>query len=273
MPLSKTMIICLSFTLCAVEGTSLETFGQQSLRADARSDSIILPRPQQTLRICNAWPNQVLLSARVVRTGSRVENLPYKSCRDSLMDLQTDDQIDFIANETNLSHSPVGSFSIRSLANSQSTLLLVVSGGHHADVTFSSHTYNQGGDGMAQLVCLDTFQGSTRRQLRIRAPAQQKLNSTTGSAVFLGNPPANLMFGSVQGVTPGSYSLTLEDLDDRQFSNTALIARADKQYVVLRVGDEMRGGTFPEEVIAFPQMSRSFSRVTLLVWSFVLLGV
>lgn len=209
------------------------------------------------LRLCNAYTSSDRLEMRRLQEPRIVEYpLPYKQCNDYMMPLREGDQLQFRAGD-----QEVGIFTVTGLpTDTQDTLLLIP---HHRDasttsVSFASHIFKRSMDS-AQVAIVDAYQGSSQSTLLLEEPAQQE----------------EISFDTVISLRPGEYDFVLKNsLGSTEPSNTycpshgycrhpttkvQIATHAQDHYLVMRVGmgaPAVRQG-FPEELIVFPQTSRS----------------
>jgi hypothetical protein len=192
---------------------------------------------QQTLRVCNAYPQNVALDVFLGKDQlTKEEPIPYKSCTEFKQSLSPGQKVDFRVGE-----AVVGTFTISDLPQSDATLMMVIyrHDPRSTAVAFESHVFPD--SVQAQVAVIDTYKGKSVSDVLIRdrgnatAPRQEMLRYST-----------------VVAVAPGKYDVVLQG-DGLERSTQPLVAKMHTPYVVIRCGvDAEMGQSFPEEVVIFP---------------------
>lgn len=223
----------------------LEQFLRRGHGASHAGSSLIIQPPvdvKQNLLVCNAFTQTSNLQMTFVPNGTVLGDLPYKQCRNFLLELTAGDQIDFAAGNIN-----VGSFSIAKIPESSGALLIVV---HRRVVdsmgaAFISHAFAKDKEDTAQVVTIDTYMGANRtgNQVYIMQDSQDpKLAKKTEV----------LPLNSVVAISPGEYQVALSKQGGTATNSNMVTFSANGQssYVVLRVG------AAEEDLVVFPSAAR-----------------
>lgn len=213
---------------------------------DGAQPMVHRPEARQEMMICNAFAEQSPLEAKLVQYQDTLKPLRYKECSKLDLPMREGDQLDFRCRGQD-----VGTFVVAGMPTAAKTLLLIVQrrSGSSFSASFKSHAFATEASGAAQVAVIDAFQGEHKRdQVRILDFSKDPTNFT------MERKAEGLPMNSVVAVKPGFYRVALEGI-----GGEALDARPASSYVVVRVGQESpdkdKPGSFPEEVVVFPQTS------------------
>lgn len=221
--------------------------------------------PEHLLTVCNAYAADNSLRIGIERLPKHASELAYKECGDLHLNLQAQDTIDF-----NLGEDEVGNFFVSSVPDVASKLLLVV---HRRQgsmtAAFKSHIFTPDSIELAEVAVLDVL-GDGVKGHKVLIQNSQKQKSQKGQdgqeAELVQRPPEELTIDAVSPIRAGEYKVSVPG------SAMQLKASGGETYVVLRVG-EAKGldgqRAYPEEVVVFPQVSRSDARAFSLLGGIV----
>jgi len=243
----------------ATDARSASALGSQlALRAGPRGQHslIVQDKPQQNLRICNAFAVAVPLDITHVRTDKPLDSLKYKACKDYTLELNEGDQLDFKADGND-----VGTFAVSKLPQSTRILLLIVHkrAGSSMGATFMSHAFAEEKPGSAQIAIIDTYGGEKQATDKVKIYDATEPNITEQKSEVL---PMN----SVASISPGAYQVAMNN-EGPNATGVELSAEGKTSYVVIRVGDGLpskdKEGTFPQELMVYPSPSGARSAAAL----------
>lgn len=236
----------------------------RTLRASGPRSSLIVQdtgKGEQTLRVCNAFAFAAPLEITHVRSNKHLGSLAYKDCKDYMLELEEDDQLDFKA-----AGSDVGTFAVSELPRTSRILLLTVQkrAGPAMGATFTSHAFAEERAGTAQVAVIDTYSGANKKPDKVTIYDAAEPNVTLRKSEEL---PLN----AVMSINPGYYQVSLKTagppLPAGDDTSATFDAEGETSYVVLRVGHgsvpQENATSFPEEVVVFPQTGGARSAAAL----------
>mmetsp|Transcript_84823 Transcript_84823/g.274148 ORF Transcript_84823/g.274148 Transcript_84823/m.274148 type:complete len:283 (+) Transcript_84823:186-1034(+) len=204
-----------------------------------------LPRSSaKHLRVCNAYAYPAAMFVRQGKSDITVGSpMPYKACRDFLLDLRVSDSIEFAIGIT-----VAGTFLVKEVPAEDAILLLVIKrhDTHSTAAAFDSHVFSS--SGVAQVAVIDAYQGAAWSLPRIGE-----------SDSHGGTRTESLHYDTVVAIDPGIYHMTL--IADGGGSAEAkaesdLVALRHESYVVMRTGVEGKEGpSYNEELVVYPRSS------------------
>lgn len=204
---------------------------------------------QQQLVICNAYASPKALEivhVRARQTLTQGKPLAYKQCKDFTVPLEEGDQIDFKAGALD-----VGTFYATGLPKSSGSLLLIPNrrSPQAVGVSFQSHAFVEMHS--PQIAVIDAYHGNIKNQAEVKII--QNAAPTSGDKAEQARVEEELNFNSVVAVNPGKYEISLTGTGGDQATTVPLNAADSAKYVVMRLGnDDAKSGSYPEELIVFP---------------------
>lgn len=264
---------CLPLAL-AVVSTPSRLDGNGNLRQERKATNTL--EANQSLIVCNAYAYKDPLDVfrvRSMKLANRQGPIAYKNCQNVVVALKEGDRLDFKAGGLD-----VGSFFVKGLPKSKSTLLLVPRrrNNNTMAVSFQSHAFS---DLLAatQVAVVDAYAGAAADGIKIMdAPQAKQLvgRHKKDTAALVQKRVETLRYNSIVALAAGHYRLGLgpesmvslgENSEPKKGLSAlqALVVGAKEKYVVMRVGvEDNREGSalYPEELVVFPKSSSAESR-------------
>lgn len=237
----------------AAFATIARTVAQGSKNTGEHRPSILVGTPlvHQHLTMCNAYSS----SLEVMHTDQQVQltvdaPLKYKECKEFAIPLAEGDHLDFRDHGRN-----VGTFRATTMPKASASLLLIVRHRHGAEkgsekaLTFESHAFADLSN--AQIAVVDAYRGNATSVVHIIDNQEDEAGISTPMHEAL-------RFNTVAAIAPGQYDIALMDNHTAATSKPtaalqALHAPMRSKCVVMRVGGDVSGVAFPQELVVFPK--------------------
>lgn len=225
---------------------------QSELRADANTNMGITMEgrpPEQSLRVCNAYTTDQPVHVYRANIGRITgKGLMYKECRDFVVDLREDEELEFKD-----PHRPLGVFTATGIPEKPSQLLLVAHrrGPGSNAMAFQSHMFLEESD-TPQVAVIDAYRGPLQANVLISDIQQDdKLAGKNEGKVSLIERAETLTYANVFNIGEGLYNVSLTDPKGTRFDTREVALTGQRTFALLRVGNGVQNGEFGQDLVVY----------------------